>query len=136
MAETISCAHCSKTGTCENGTGGMACQLCVARWSKRNATFDFKADLKGIPCSTCWGKGFIYKSLSEQSRFDNTVPAVLGGVLAGLSFALLFYLSHTGNGEGFNKALVFTGTLLGSITGYYFGAPKRARNKQSDDEES
>lgn len=78
----------------------------------------------------------MYKKLSQQSRWDNAAPAVLGGVLAILSFSLLFYLARTSNGEGFNKALIFAGTLLGSITGYYFGTPKRHIHKPSDDDES
>jgi hypothetical protein len=61
---------------------------------------------------------------------------VLDGVLAILSFSLLFYLAETSNGDGFKKALIFAGILLGGITGYYFGTPKRHIHKPSDDDES
>ena len=79
-------------------------------------------DATGLKCSTCWGRGLVEPT--GATRWDYRTPAYLAAGLAALTFVLLF-VTYNGNGEAFNKSLIFAGTLLGSITGYYFGGQKR-----------
>lgn len=122
MNTLTNCAHCKGTGTCTTGAEGASCQICLAAWRQRNKLLNEGADPKGLRCTCCWGKGRVEPP--GATKWDYKTPAYLGGMLAILSFILLF-LTFRANNEAFSKSLVFVGTLLGSITGYYFGGQKK-----------
>lgn len=127
MLQLTDCLHCKKTGTCESGgKNGESCKVCIAFWKGEfgNNFLLGSSDPIGLKCSTCWGKGVTEPS--GRTKWDYRTPAALAGGLSILSF-LLLWLTYNG-GEAFNKALVFVGTLLGSITGYYFGGAKPSDN--------
>jgi hypothetical protein len=127
MAAPLDCAHCETTGTCGGDRNAQACGACIAFWQRQfsflklniwKPEFSDEAQ-KGMRCSCCWGRGVTE---SSSSKYDYRVPALLAGALALLSFGLLAWV-HKDTDE-FGKAVVFVGTLLGSITGYYFGGEK------------
>jgi hypothetical protein len=125
LAGLMDCAHCKKLGTCESGGGGKSCAVCIAYWRKEHKLFQDTDGAMGLICSSCKGKGAVEPH--GAARWDYRYPAALATLLALFSFLLLFFtyfVTYKG-GEAFNKSLVFVGTLLGSVTGYYFG---RERN--------
>ena len=131
MMDTLTCcAHCKGSGTCANGTGEASCQICVAAWRLRNKLLKEGADAKGLRCTCCWGKGRVEPP--GATKWDYKTPAYLAGGLALFSFILLF-VTFRANGEAFAKSLVFVGTLLGSITGYYFGGQKKVSGGGPDE---
>jgi hypothetical protein len=72
----------------------------------------------GMPCSICKGRSTIEPtSLKIQNRLVPTL-AVLFVLIA---FYFIYFFHKT---EHFDKVLVFAGTLIGSITGFYFGGEK------------
>ena len=131
------CAHCEGKGTCKNGKDNIGCAVCFAHgrlrythlW-QRNPAIDFPTEQGAIKCSTCGGKGIVEPP--GATKWDYKTPAYLGALLAVFSFALLFTLAFLKDTEGFSKAVVFVGTLLGSITGYYFGGQKRIPSNSAD----
>src|ERR1700738_4999906 len=125
-----SCAHCEGKGTCKNGKDDTGCLICFAHWSQRYPKMKDVHELGAIKCSTCWGRGIVEPP--GATKWDYKTPAYLGAALAGCSFALLFTLAFMKDSEGFAKALVFAGTLLGSITGYYFGGQRRIPSSSTD----
>jgi hypothetical protein len=128
------CAHCAGKGTCRNGPEEGGCQICFAHWRERYPKTKDNPQVGAIKCSTCWGRGIVEPP--GATKWDYKTPAYLGGLLALCSFALLFTLAFRRDPEGFSKSLVFVGTLLGSITGYYFGGQKRVPAKTGDDAKS
>ena len=114
MTERIPCAHCQTLGTCKNGAGGSACAICAKAGSKFR---DYSQLPTGLVCSVCGGGGSVEPfSLKLQNRF---LPFfAMGFVLLLLIFLgiCLFYANAS-----FDKVIGFAGTLIGSITGYYFG---------------
>jgi hypothetical protein len=78
-------------------------------------------DNVGLVCSVCLGKGIVEPyALKIERRF----PFFLAIGLVSLGFLVLFLSKKVGLDP--DKVLPFVGTLLGSITGYYFGG-ERAR---------
>lgn len=76
----------------------------------------------GLVCSVCWGKGLAELS---SAKWNYRYPAILAIVFVLLGFLLLFVFAWR-DYQHFDKLLVFVSTLIGSITGYYFGG-ERAR---------
>jgi hypothetical protein len=115
MIERISCLHCEKTGTCRNGVDGVSCATCSRKGSRYG---DHSDAPKGLVCSVCEGRGSVEPfTLKLQNRF---LPFfAMGFVVLLLAFIAIAYFSN--NGKGFETILGFAGTLIGSITGYYFG---------------
>ena len=68
----------------------------------------------------CWGKGLAELS---SSKWNYRYPALLAIVFVFLAFLLLFVFGVL-RYEHFDKLLVFVSTLIGSITGYYFGGER------------
>jgi hypothetical protein len=134
MDEPTPCRHCDGKGTCNTADGKKSCEVCIAYWRIRLFLSFRKADgLDGLVCSSCRGKGSFEPH--GRARWDYRFPAYLAGGLSVLSFGLL-WITY-GGGEAFNKTLVFVGTLLGSVTGYYFGRERSTpsvRNKPTKSE--
>jgi hypothetical protein len=80
----------------------------------------------GLPCTVCWGAGSVEPtSLKFQNRF---VP-ILASVFVGLAFLTIFLFGFFST--HLDKILPFAGTLIGSITGYYF-AERGDAKRQTD----
>jgi hypothetical protein len=74
----------------------------------------------GLRCSVCGGIG-----QDEPTTFkwhNRFLPILTGAFVAGAVILILVFglLQH----PHFDKVLVFTSTLVGSITGYYYGGEK------------
>jgi hypothetical protein len=125
------CAHCEAKGTCRNGPNNLSCQVCVAAWRMRYPkSLKEGVRLEGLKCSSCWGKGKVEPP--GAVKWDYKTPAYLAGGLGFCSFVLLLALIFQGNTESLSKGLVFVGTLLGSITGYYFGGQRKISATSAD----
>lgn len=70
------------------------------------------------------------------TKWDYKTPAYPGAGLAVCSFLLLRGLVWKGDTAGFGNAIVFVGTLLVSINGYYFGGQRKAPAASTDGEKS
>jgi len=120
MMDLVDCQHCKKTGTCTNGPDGQSCARCIAFFTGRH---EYSADSGkpiGLVCSVCWGKGLAELS---SSKWNYRYPALLAIVFVLLAFLLLFVFGLL-QYQHFDKLLVFVSTLIGSITGYYFGGER------------
>ena len=83
--------------------------------------------MTGLVCSVCWGKGVAEPS---QSKWEYRFPAVLAIIFVALGFGTLLVvflvplLKSGADSQQFDKVLVFVSTLVGSVTGYYFGGER------------
>lgn len=125
MPELVECKHCGMSGTCRNGINDQSCARCVSFWHESIRAMPKQADSNGLVCSVCWGKGITELS---QSKWEYRFPATLAIVFVTLGFGTLltvFLLPPSGNDhDHFDKVLVFVSTLVGSVTGYYFGGQR------------
>jgi hypothetical protein len=111
VAERNRCGHCGGCGTCKNDRGS-SCAACI----KRLKLDPPESGFCGLPCSVCWGSGTVEPtSLKFQNRF---VP-ILASVFVCLAFGAILVFG-LGKNEHFGEVLAFAGTLIGSITGFYF----------------
>ena len=109
-ANLYPCAHCKQTGTCSSGENNSSCLACIkANELKGKSAY-------GLMCGACNGL-----SLAEPrtERMNKRIKPVLAMTII---FCLLFgiYISAALNSDFFSEILAFSGTLLGSIVGYYF----------------
>jgi hypothetical protein len=80
---------------------------------------DAYPDRTGIVCSVCWGKGIAEPSNQKwQYRF----PAMLALLIILVALFLLIWYDRK---PEFDRIIVFVSTLVGSVTGYYFGGERR-----------
>jgi uncharacterized membrane protein len=120
LVDMTECLHCKKTGTCTSGPNGESCSRCVAYWQNRKEFLPDSGKTLGLVCSMCWGKGVAEIS---SSKWSYRYPAFLASAIVILAFALLFVFGIWKT-EHFDKTLVFVSTLIGSVTGYYFGGER------------
>lgn len=109
-ANLYPCAHCSETGTCSSGVNGSSCLACVT-------TNDLKGkELYGLACGVCNGLGLAEP---RTERMNKRIKPILAMALI---FSLLggIFVSAMLESPYFSQILAFSGTLLGSIVGYYF----------------
>jgi hypothetical protein len=118
MAELVPCKHCNETGTCRSGEGDASCDRCAAFWA-RDEKFPKTGKHAGLVCSVCKGRGLAE---TASSQWDYWFPGILAIVFIGVSFGLLYYFHESPH---FDTILVFVGTLIGGVTGYYFGGERR-----------
>ena len=118
MAELVACKHCNESGTCRNGEGDASCDRCAAFWSGRDQQFPKTGKHTGLVCSVCMGRGLAE---TASSQWDYRFPGILAILFVGVAFGLLYYFN---NSPHFDKILVFVSTLVGSVTGYYFGGER------------
>ncbi|HYO63546.1 MAG TPA: hypothetical protein VER08_07815 [Pyrinomonadaceae bacterium] len=115
--ERILCAHCRGQGACYRGDRESSCPSCV-----KAHEFTQTADgqlLCGLVCSVCKGRGSVEPtSLKIQNRF---IPFVTLAFL----LAAIYLIYHFEQSTHFDKVLVLASTIIGGITGYYFGGEKR-----------
>ena len=110
-ANLYPCKHCNETGTCSSGTEGASCDACVKghELSRRQPYF-------GLSCSACNGIG---QTEPRTERINKRVKPVLAMGIVFLLLIFIFALALMGNAH-FPEFLAFSGTLIGSITAFYF----------------
>ena len=118
MDNTNKCAHCDGTGTCKNGVDETSCMVCVKKAKLKIEGADKNATT-GLVCSVCGGHGI---SEPYSSRLQNRIVPLLAIII--VYIALLIIWSHAKE-EHFNQLLAFASTLIGSVTGYYFGGKNK-----------
>ena len=83
-------------------------------------------DIRGfVTCAHCSGTGTCKNGENESScyackkasKYNRIVP-VLALLIVYCALAIVFLKSSK---ENFTEILAFAGTLIGSVTGYYFG---------------
>lgn len=112
--ERVPCAHCGNTGTCSTGANGAACAFCANRGSKFR---DDSIAAMGLPCLICEGRGSVEPfSLKLHNRFLPFFAMIFVMFLLLFVAGVCFFAD-----EMFDKVIGFAGTLIGSITAYYFG---------------
>lgn len=107
---TYPCAHCSGSGTCRNGKDGDSCSVCIKE-------VESKTNAQGLVCSVCGGLGVAEM---RTDRINRRVTSMLAMLIAYFALTFVFVLALIEN-KYFSECLAFSGTLIGSITGYYFG---------------
>jgi len=132
VADYVSCKHCSSTGTCKNAQDRRSCAVCREHWKEKwlktyqkshEATPELKdLDSDGLVCSVCEGLGVVEM---QSSSWDYRFPGYLAIIFIFAAFGLIFYFYNDKGNGGFQQVLVFASTLIGSVTGYYFGGAKR-----------
>jgi len=124
MLDFVTCKHCGETGTCTSGSDGNSCARYAAFWINHVPNYQPKESEKGLVCSVCWGKGVTEPTSSKwQNRFTPILASCF--VVLAIVMVILFGLLKL---EGFDKVLVFASTLIGSVTGYYFGGERGRGN--------
>ncbi len=120
MTDRYPCAHCSSTGTCKIATDGKSCAVCVRKHGLKADNYGGSGCNDAIACSVCRGIGSVEPvSLGFQKHFT----ASLALVFVGLAFLIIIIFSVM-KPEHFETVLAFAGTLIGSVTGFYFGGTK------------
>lgn len=108
-ADRFPCAHCQGSGTCSTGENGQSCDFCIKEAkANKNAI--------GVVCGVCGGVGIAELKTDRINKRTTSILAILIAYFA-LALVLLFGLIKS---EFFSETLAFSGTLIGSITGYYF----------------
>ncbi|WP_091385998.1 molecular chaperone DnaJ [Microbulbifer marinus] len=110
-ANLYPCRHCNESGTCTTGKDGASCNACakVHELSKNQVYF-------GLSCAACNGIG---QAEPKTERINKRIKPVLAVLTVLLLLGFIFSLALMQNPH-FPEFLAFSGTLLGSITAYYF----------------
>jgi hypothetical protein len=114
-ANLYPCMHCSETGVCTTGNDSTSCQACVKYHElKKHQKYT------GLACGTCGGLG---QSEPTTERLNKRTKPLLA---MGIVFMLLLFTFILGilKNPHFSEFLVFAGTLIGSITTFYFSNSK------------
>jgi hypothetical protein len=109
----LPCAHCGGTGTCRNGNAGDSCAVCIKKNRIEGETST------GLVCSVCRGYGAVEP---RTARLRNLIAPVFALLIVYTALGLAWFFAGE---DHFTEVLAFAATLIGSITGYYFGG----RNK-------
>jgi hypothetical protein len=104
------CAHCSGTGTCNNGQDKDSCHTC-----KKEQKIKLTERAPGLVCSVCGGVGIAEP---KSYRIHNRIVPILALLIVYMALILIWINASK---ENFSEILAFAGTLIGSVTGYYFG---------------
>lgn len=119
-SDRLSCAHCGQTGTCTNGLEGRSCAAC-ARGTGLLRPFlgnRFPQDSSGIVCSVCDGVGSVEP---YSVRLNKRIVPLLAILIVYFALAIVLFFATK---DKFDQILAFAATLIGSITGYYFGGKR------------
>lgn len=114
-ANLYPCAHCSGVGTCKSGQEGQSCAVCVKESELKGRVFI------GLPCSICGGIG---QAEPKTERINKRMPALLGFFLVFLLSTFVFFAAVT-NSNYFSEILAFSGTLIGTVLGFYYSTRAR-----------
>lgn len=110
------CAHCKETGTCMNGKDGASCTACIIK-NEIFMLFRFKKHI-GLLCGACGGIGMAEPMTERMNKRTKPFIAITTLIIL---FALIYTAFFT-DSQHFSAILAFAGTLIGSITGYYFSS--------------
>jgi hypothetical protein len=114
MELRIQCAHCKSTGTCTTGgSDGTSCAVCVRKQRLPSKCEGLR--YSGVVCSVCSGLGQVEPF---TARLQHRIVPLLAIVIVYVALGLVW--SRSGK-ENFHELLAFAGTLIGSVTGFYFG---------------
>ncbi|WP_226665045.1 hypothetical protein [Microbulbifer aggregans] len=116
-ANLYPCKHCNETGTCTTGKDGSSCHACakIHELGKNQEYF-------GLSCAACNGIG---QAEPKTERINKRIKPILAIGTVFLLLTFIFALALTGNVH-FPEFLAFSGTLIGSITAFYFTHCKNA----------
>lgn len=109
------CKHCGTSGTCTNGADQLACAACHNGHQLKGLSAN--APRNGLPCWVCKGTG-LAESFTE--KLQNRLVPFISLLIIAATFGVIFYLAFNSN-ELRSEVLTLAGTLVGSVTGYYFG---------------
>ncbi|SFD75558.1 molecular chaperone DnaJ [Pseudoalteromonas denitrificans] len=110
-ANLYPCKHCDETGTCSSNENGSSCIACTkVHQLKMNKVYN------GLSCAICGGLG---QSEPFTERLNKRTTPLLA---MGIVFLLLICTTVLAffNNPHFSAFLAFSGTLIGSITTFYF----------------
>lgn len=130
MADRYPCAHCGSSGTCRNAADGKSCAVCVEAHGLVEDDYGGSACNDAIVCSVCKGMG---TTETVSLRFQKHFTASLALVFVGLAFVIIVIFGVQGS-EHFETVLAFAGTLIGSVTGFYFGGVRGSKSKAGEPE--
>lgn len=113
------CAHCSGTGTCNDGKDGETCAACIRKQELkvRNTIFSKPLKYYGVACGTCGGIG---KTDTLTYRLNNRATPLLAMMIIGGCFALIIFFGFL-KSQFLSEIITFCGTLVGAVIGHYFG---------------
>ena len=126
MSEVVPCGHCGETGTCRTAEDGSSCDRCTTYWRQQQQNFPKTGRCAGVVCSVCFGRGLAE---TASSQWDYRFPALLAVLFIAAAFGILLFFEGK-HSVHFDKILVFVSTLVGSVTGYYFGGERRRNSVQ------
>ncbi|MEJ1342475.1 MAG: molecular chaperone DnaJ [Candidatus Sedimenticola sp. (ex Thyasira tokunagai)] len=109
------CKHCNETGICTSGKDGCSCQACVKYHELKKYKEHF-----GLACGTCGGLG---QAEPVTERINKRTKPILAMSIVFIVLICLIVLAVFENPH-FTEFLAFSGTLIGSITAFYFGNAK------------
>lgn len=111
------CGHCRGHGTCHTGRDGSSCFVCASDAQVP----DLNSTHHGLPCSVCHGHGCGAPKEVKTNRLMNVYVTVFFSVAVfGVLILSFWFPAH------FDKVLTFSGTIIGSITGFYFAGRQRS----------
>ncbi|GAB1265675.1 hypothetical protein [Aurantivibrio infirmus] len=110
-ANLYPCMHCKETGICTSAENGKSCQACIKYHELKKYQ-----DYMGLACGTCGGLG---QSEPMTERLNKRTKPILAMAIFFLVLSFLFILGVFNNPH-FTEFLAFSGTLIGSITAFYF----------------
>lgn len=113
------CKHCGGTGTCTSGKDGHTCAACVKKNELSFWQRFFKH--KGLLCGSCGGIGQA-EAMSE--RYNNRIGPFLALMLVFVPLMMVGYSAFTHN-PYFPQILTFSGTVIGTVAGFYFSSSSR-----------
>jgi len=117
-ANLYPCKHCNESGTCTSGIESQSCVACVKYHNlKHNKNY------VGLSCGTCGGIG---KAEVVTERINNRTKPLLALMVVYLSLFFIFILGLI-KSPYFGEFLAFSGTLIGSITTFYFSNLKNTK---------
>jgi len=116
-ANLYPCKHCNESGTCFSGKDGASCNACAKDHELRQNQLHF-----GLSCGACNGIG---QAEPRTERINKRIKPVLAMGIVFFLLIFIFALALVGNTH-FPEFLAFSGTLIGSITAFYFTHNKNA----------
>lgn len=119
----VPCAHCKSTGTCANSENETSCAVCVAKHKLPSHSSPERL-YTGVVCSVCSGQGQVEPF---TVRLQQRIVPLLALVLV---YAALLLIWSFASRENFHELLAFAGTLIGSVTGFYFGGRAEKNKKE------
>jgi hypothetical protein len=126
MNDQIVCAHCNGSGTCKSSSSINSCAVCIKR-HRLPVQEGTQASYAGIVCSVCHGLG-VSETLSV--RLNRRITPLLALMIVYLVLLMIWIRSDSSNSH---ELLAFGGTLIGSVTGYYFGGRNARAEPRSKD---